>query len=323
MNKAIKVEAIRTKHIIAHDTIVEHTGNPSLNEWQEFGLKLMAAEKYTQWYLGWWWHHGHKKWSREAEAFVDECGYKRETLKVYGSIYNSVKPLMRINSLSFNHHQIVAPLPSAEQEEWLKICTPKGKKKWTVAKLRKAIREAHPIPSPPLPKGVFDLVCADPPWRYEFAPTKASKIENHYPTMATEEIISIVGLRSRFADNSCLYLWATNPKLKQAIEVLEGWGFRYVSNMVWVKDKIGMGYWARGRHELLLIGVKGKYAPPVESARPDSVVEANRTAHSAKPDEVYETLRRIHPKARPLELFARKKRPGWECWGNEVEGGLA
>ena len=154
------------------------------------------------------------------------------------------------------------------------------------------------------------------------AETTSRKIENKYPTMTVEEIINIPKLPSRMADNCCLYLWATNPKLEQALEVLHGWEFRYVSNMVWVKDKIGMGYWVRGRHELLLIGVKGKYSPPIESLRPDSVIEAKRTEHSAKPDNIYDILKNIHPKAKRLEMFARKQRQGWTCWGNEIEGKL-
>jgi hypothetical protein len=70
--------------------------------------------------VGWWWNNGHKKWSRQAEAFIGELGYKRQTLKVYGSVCNAVKPLMRINDLSFNHHQLVAPRDPPEQREWLK-----------------------------------------------------------------------------------------------------------------------------------------------------------------------------------------------------------
>ena len=128
----MEVDVIRTENIVARDTVVEMVGAPTLEEWQEFGLKLMAAEKYVQWYLGWWWNNKHDKWGREPEDFIKKCGYKQSTLTTYGSIYTSVKPLTRVKDLTFKHHQTIAPLPPTEQKKWLQKCKPKGKKKWTV-----------------------------------------------------------------------------------------------------------------------------------------------------------------------------------------------
>ncbi len=59
------------------------------------------------------------------------------------------------------------------------------------------------------------------------------------------------------ADDSVLFMWATSPKLREAMQVVEAWGFDYKTCMVWVKDKIGMGYYARQQHELLLIAKRG------------------------------------------------------------------
>ncbi|KKK52160.1 hypothetical protein LCGC14_3107700 [marine sediment metagenome] len=95
----MQVDVIRTKNLVAHDTVVDLTGEPSFEEWKEFGLKLMAAEKYVQWYLGWWWNNKHDKWGREPEDFIKKCGYKQSTLTTYGSIYTSVKPLNRFKGL--------------------------------------------------------------------------------------------------------------------------------------------------------------------------------------------------------------------------------
>ena len=91
--------------------------------------------------------------------------------------------------------------------------------------------------------------------------------------------------------------------------------------MVWVKDRIGVGYYARQRHEWLLIGVKGSMPVATESARPDSVIEAPRGKHSKKPEKVYHLIDRMYPELADeryrIELYAREKREGWSCWGNE------
>jgi N6-adenosine-specific RNA methylase IME4 len=114
-----------------------------------------------------------------------------------------------------------------------------------------------------------------------------------------------------------LFLWATAPKLIEALEVMRAWGFSYRTNAVWDKEKIGMGYWFRGQHELLLVGVKGNYPPPITEARFSSVIRTERTDHSSKPDCVYEMIEAICPNSRYIELFSRKKRQGWESWGNQ------
>jgi len=161
----------------------------------------------------------------------------------------------------------------------------------------------------------YAVVYADPPWRYDFSSTDARAIENQYPTMDTD---AIAALDVPAADDAVLFMWATNPKLTQAFEVLHGWGFEYVTNMVWVKDRIGMGYYARSRHEMLLIAKRGQLATPEPSNRPDSVIEAARTKHSAKPEVVYELLDRMYPGLPKLEMFCREPRDGWDAWGNEV-----
>ena len=162
----------------------------------------------------------------------------------------------------------------------------------------------------------YAIILADPPWRYEFSKSPARDIENQYPTMTLDEIKALP-VNDLAADTAALYLWATAPKLPEALDVMAAWGFSYRTNMVWVKDSIGMGYWARGRHEHLLIGVKGAMPPPPAELRPDSVISAPRQQHSAKPDAVPELLDELFPAATKIELFARTSRPHWAQWGNE------
>ena len=120
------------------------------------------------------------------------------------------------------------------------------------------------------------------------------------------------------ASDAVLFLWATSPKLPEAFRVLEAWGFTYKTCMVWVKDKIGMGYYARQKHELLLIATRGNIPTPAPSDRPPSVIEATRLEHSAKPIEFYEAIERMYPTLERLELFSRSPRHGWAVWGNQA-----
>jgi len=164
--------------------------------------------------------------------------------------------------------------------------------------------------TPPLPEGVFNVIYADPPWEY-FLPLRGSP-NMHYQTMTTEEICK---LKVPAAENAVLFLWATNPKLEDALKVMNAWGFEYKTNMVWVKDKVGTGYYFRGQHELLLVGKKGGMSAPLEENRPHSVLVASREKHSHKPQAVYELIEKMYPGQKYLELFGTEKRKGWVTWG--------
>lgn len=164
--------------------------------------------------------------------------------------------------------------------------------------------------------GVFPVIYADPPWRYEHVKTENRAIENQYPTMALEEICAL-SVPVIAAPNCVLFLWATSPKLAEAMRVIEAWGFTYRTCAVWVKDKIGMGYYFRQRHELLLVATRGELPVPEPSDRHDSVIEGERTEHSAKPVEFYEVIEAMYPEYRRIELFSRNPRLGWAGWGNQ------
>jgi N6-adenosine-specific RNA methylase IME4/ParB-like chromosome segregation protein Spo0J len=159
-----------------------------------------------------------------------------------------------------------------------------------------------------------NLVLADPPWRYDFAETDSRQIENQYPSATAEEICD---MKPETQPDAVLFLWATVAKLREAFEVMDAWGFEYKTSAVWDKEKIGMGYWFRGQHELLLVGTRGKFSPPDESSRVSSVFREPRGKHSAKPVCVYEWLESAFPAAIKLEMFCRSPRAGWKTHGNE------
>ena len=160
----------------------------------------------------------------------------------------------------------------------------------------------------------YKTILADPAWNETGGGKIKRGADRHYPLMKTEDIKNLdVG---SLADDSCwLYLWVTNNFLKDGLEVMEHWGFRYVTNFCWAKDRFGIGYYFRGQHELCLFGVKGNLKPIHRNI--PSLVHAKRTKHSKKPEESYEVFDRMSHEPR-IELFARTKREGWDSWGNEV-----
>lgn len=168
----------------------------------------------------------------------------------------------------------------------------------------------------------YDVILADPPWRYSFSRTRNRRIENHYPTMAPAELRSFP-IDTFAAQNCALFLWATSPKLDLALDVMSAWRFKYITCAVWIKNRMGMGYHFRQQHELLLIGKRGKVRSPKPQSRPRSIIAAERLEHSRKPEIVHDYIVAMYPDARRVELFARRPRDGWDVWGNEVEHRMA
>ena len=182
-------------------------------------------------------------------------------------------------------------------------------------RVRQRQKRLQLVQDPVMPQGPFQLIYADPPWQLGGDPESAFAPENHYPTLALEQITAI---DVPAAEDALLLLWVPCGLLRQGLAVMEAWGFHYVAQLVWVKPSIGLGNWVRYRHEPLLVGRRGRFPAPDRELRPDSVIEAPRGRHSKKPEAVYQLIERLYPEAAKLELFARKARAGWAAYGNEV-----
>lgn len=177
-------------------------------------------------------------------------------------------------------------------------------------------------PFDPLTPFCADLIVADPPWlvemRSENGETKAPQA--HYSCLPIEAIKRFpVG---QLAGSDCwLHLWTVAPLLDRAFDVMNAWGFTYVSRYSWLKTtingkrRIGPGYIVRTFHEDVLIGRIGN--PRREKPMP-SVFEGLAREHSRKPDEFYALVEQFAPMARRVDLFARQSRTGWATWGNEA-----
>lgn len=193
-------------------------------------------------------------------------------------------------------------------------------------RLATAERLAQSAP-PPLAelaaKRRWPVVYADPPWRFETwsEAGKEKAAENHYPTMSRDEIASLP-VSAIAAEDAALFLWVTD--LDHAISLIRAWGFAYKSHVVWRKinpngtPHRGTGYWFINRHELLLLATRGDMPAPVMGTQADSVIDAPIGRHSEKPAVFHELIERYFPDVGKIELFARRKRAGWDAWGNEV-----
>jgi N6-adenosine-specific RNA methylase IME4 len=211
------------------------------------------------------------------------------------------------------------------------------------------------VDEPVLPDGPFDVVYADPPWRYGDGVVtsgvnrdgshagRVRSIDSHYPTMPLEDIHAMP-IPDMASPDAVLFLWATTPLLRDALSTMEAWGFEYHDHFVWVKvkeegklppeeraprgtvipGKMGLGVLVRRQHELLLVGFRGSPGNPVPQALHRSVVAAPYRGHSVKPHEFYDIIETMYPRASRVELFARAARPGWVAYGNqapEADGG--
>jgi N6-adenosine-specific RNA methylase IME4 len=142
-----------------------------------------------------------------------------------------------------------------------------------------------------LPDKRYGVILADPPWRFEpcsHVTGMDRAADNHYPTSALEEIKALA-VPSIAARDCTLFLWAMAPMPPHALDVMATWGFAYKSNIIWVKDRMGTGYWVRNKHELLLIG----HAPaPAMGTQAASLIEAPVRRQSEKPAVFYEIIER-------------------------------
>jgi N6-adenosine-specific RNA methylase IME4 len=268
------------------------------------------------------------------DLLAKQCGVSPRTydagVKVNATGTPALVQAVRSSAASISAAAEIATLPAMEQDEivahGVREIMAKAKeircarldetRKTRMEKIAKISRNNLPLDS------VVEkspLIYADPPWRYEHTMSESRAIENQYPTMALEEIKALP-LAKKTTDDAVLLMWATSPKLAEAMSVIESWGFTYRTSMVWVKDKIGMGYYARQRHELLLIATKGSPPTPHPSDRHDSVVTVASTGHSVKPLEFYTIIEDMYPAWRGLwlELFCRCPRDGWVSWGNQA-----
>jgi len=185
------------------------------------------------------------------------------------------------------------------------------------------------------PAGPFNVIYADPPWRFKTWSEKGQDRapEQHYATMSMEDIKRLpVGALA--ADDAVLFLWVYQPMLREAFELIDAWGFTYKTvGYFWFKltggqDRLfysdrdlalGLGYHTRtGGCEQCWLATRGDGYERISKGERQTIFAPVRE-HSRKPDEVAESIVRLVGDVPRIELFARSRRPGWEVWGNQTD----
>ena len=173
-----------------------------------------------------------------------------------------------------------------------------------------------------LPKKKYQIIYADPPWPERGAGKIVRGAQKHYQLMKVESICELPIYL--IADQNChLYMWVTNNFLPGGLKVVDAWGFRYITMVTWVKDRIGLGQYFRGQTEHCLFAVKGMLPYLVKEgkrAQHPTFFSAPKSKHSAKPEKMRRIIDHVSGCAerRKIELFARGLAEGWDVWGNEV-----
>ena len=175
----------------------------------------------------------------------------------------------------------------------------------------------------------YQIIYVDPPWDYK-GQLQHSKpgagdtggAKKHYSTLKLRDLKNFN--ISKLADKDCLlFLWVTNPHLDQGIELLKAWGFKYATvAFVWDKQRVNPGFYTMSQCELCLVGKRGKIPQPRGARNIRQLVSSMRTKHSEKPHEVRKRIVDMFPNQTKIELFARQTHPGWDCHGDEIDGGL-
>jgi N6-adenosine-specific RNA methylase IME4 len=164
-------------------------------------------------------------------------------------------------------------------------------------------------------------VVADPPWLERGGGRIQRGADRHYSLLSADSSVSVMLDWMKcyeIAEDAHMYLWVTNNHLEDGLKVMRDLGFRYITNVCWVKPSFGLGYYFRGQHELCLFGVRGRGSQVKTPDRSvSSVVKASKRKHSQKPDEFYELVER-RSAGGYLYMFSRSEREGWYMEGDEV-----
>jgi site-specific DNA-methyltransferase (adenine-specific) len=185
----------------------------------------------------------------------------------------------------------------------------------------------------PFPDEKYRIIYADPPWSFsskelqKYGGVRFTGMDKHYKTQHKDWIKKLPV--ATIAENDCaLFIWSTDAHLKEAIETIEAWGFKYITvAFVWEKKtKTGktvanLGAWTMKNYELCLLGTRGSMLKYKKANNIYQKVEAERTKHSKKPNIVRNKIVELFGDVSRIELFARQKVRGWISWGDEITHG--
>jgi len=289
----------------------EVSGFEGLLEWchRIYEAKKAYGGSFREWAEEWYNEYSFSslkqlaKIGEEKERLVTISNHPQVIHKQVSADWRSIYEITTLND------EEIIELPAINQKEIKKY-----KKSKEQAQRQKMLKEAI------LPEGIFQVIYADPPWQYRNTGFEMSASQK-YETLTTEEICNYKDDKGRpiskiIAERAVCFLWTTNPLLPDGLKVLKAWGFEYKTNFVWEKERHTAGFYNFGKHELLLLGVRGNKMLPNEKFL--SIIEGKNSKHSSKPGKVYEMIEKMYPGLKYIEIFQRNPRKGWAGVGNEI-----
>ena len=177
----------------------------------------------------------------------------------------------------------------------------------------------------------YKIIYCDPPWDYGTsklnARTNGKELHDHYDTMTIDKLKQLP-IKELADSNSVIFMWVVYTKLKESIELMESWGFKYVTvGFEWIKKTPNNnlvnfmgGVVTGGAVELCLFGRRGH----LKRQRKDisRMIVCPRKEHSKKPHEARLRIVQLFGDLSRIELFSRYKEEGWDIWGNELHNDI-
>lgn len=178
----------------------------------------------------------------------------------------------------------------------------------------------------------FNVLVIDPPWQYrkrETGGSLKSGAAQKYNTLTIKQLEELKPyIDNVISENCVMYMWVTNPFIREGLDLVQFFGFEYKTMITWVKTNgIGLGYWHRGNTEHMLFATRGKVKPFRSKVKNEihadeiEVIHEKRKGHSVKPTRAYELIDLATQNMQDrlvLELFARREWKDWVSVGDEL-----
>lgn len=298
---AVEEELYRlAESINAHFAEIVSSGKNALQHALACGNDLLAAKAKMK----------HGEWMPWLEA---NCDVHHSTACKYMLLAQELPPLLDSKYGGTPHLDVTSGLKLLRDE---RRAAKDRERAQTRKQAAKAISKAKTIEEA-LGAARFTTICIDPPWDWgdEGDNSQFGRGNTTYGAMSLDELLTF-SIGQYGAADSHLYLWITNRSLPKGFSLLDAWGYRYVTCLTWCKPSIGMGNYFRGSTEHVLFGVRGSLSLNRKDVGTWFSAPRGKT-HSTKPDSFYELVESCSP-GPYLDVFSRRERKGWICWGGEL-----
>lgn len=305
-------------------------GKPTLKDTQRALAFASASHESSPYWVGDIVSYAESRidWKEKLSQAMTVTGLAEGTLHNLASIARRVAPAERELSPSLDHSSIVAKLPVADQRKWLKKAKTEG---WNRREFRMELQASQRrgiIEGQADIAGMFRTWSIDFPWIYNQAEPSTKSAQSHYPGMTVEQGIAMgPSIMAHTTKNAVAFWWVTAPMLYYATDpdkgpdpyrIIRAWGFTPKTGGVWDKVEHNFGHYLSIRHEHLIIATRGNCTPDRPTPMLDSVfVERKSDEHSEKPACAIKMIERLYD-GPYVEMFAREKRKGWTCYGNQI-----